>query len=242
MEEVAALMPLWLEFLVVILLVATALWVWSLAIKDASFIDVLWGLLSVLAVGYYLYRSVPSGDMDHSSRSVLVTTLVTLWGVRLAIWLFVRQWGQPEDRRYQSMRRRNGQRWWWFSLFQVFYLQAVLAWLLSFALLAAVSVPGSMAQAPVSAAFNLSWIDGIAVALFALGFFFEVVGDWQLRVFLNRPDSSGKVLDRGLWGLTRHPNYFGDACIWWSFGLFALANGYWLGILASALMTFLLLK
>ncbi|HET9695105.1 MAG TPA: DUF1295 domain-containing protein, partial [Steroidobacteraceae bacterium] len=165
-------------------------------------------------------------------RTVLVLTLVTLWGLRLAIYLGRRTFGHEEDRRYQAIRRRNDPGFTWKSLYLVFGLQAVLAWVISLPLL------GGVAGDPRP----LGVLDGLGAALWLLGWSFESVGDWQLARFKADPANAGRVMDRGLWRYTRHPNYFGDFCVWWGFYLVALAAGAWWSIAGPALMTVLLLR
>jgi steroid 5-alpha reductase family enzyme len=167
-------------------------------------------------------------------RSWLVAALTTLWGIRLAAHIFRRNRGKEEDRRYQAMRAAHGPAFWRRSLFTVFWLQGTILWFVSFPLLVAVR-----ATHPVT----LTAVDGLGVLLFAIGFGFEVVGDYQLERFKARPENRGTVLDSGLWRYTRHPNYFGDATVWW--GLYAVAAstpGGGLTILSPLLMTLLLLR
>jgi steroid 5-alpha reductase family enzyme len=129
------------------------------------------------------------------------------------------------------MRADNEPGFWLKSLYMVFGVQAILAWMISLPLLGA-----------VLGASPLGWLDYLAVALWLVGFAFEAIGDQQLTRFKADPANRGKVLDRGLWRYSRHPNYFGEACIWWSFYLFALAAGAWWTILGPVLMTYLLLR
>jgi steroid 5-alpha reductase family enzyme len=164
-------------------------------------------------------------------RAYLVLFLVTVWAVRLSVFITLRNWGEPEDRRYQEIRADNEPGFWLKSIYLVFGLQAVLAWIISLPLLAAV-----LGGAP------LGWLDFTAVALWLVGFGFEAIGDQQLASFKADPANKGKVLDRGLWRYTRHPNYFGEACIWWAFYLFALSTGAWWSIVGPIAVTFLLLR
>ena len=140
----------------------------------------------------------------------LLAVLTTVWGLRLSLYLLRRNWGRGEDRRYRAMRDKHGSRFWWVSLGTVFLLQGAILWFVSLPLQAGV---WPTPPAP------LWWLDLVGCGLWTLGFAFEVVGDWQLARFTFRPDNHGRVLDRGLWRYTRHPNYFGDFCVWW--GLFS---------------------
>jgi steroid 5-alpha reductase family enzyme len=162
--------------------------------------------------------------------SWFLLALVAIWSLRLSIHLAQRNAGKSEDHRYAAMRQRNP-RFARNSLVTVFGLQALLAWLISAPLAAAISTP---------AEWGLLHL--LALLLFATGFYFEAVADWQLARFRSNPENRDKVLDTGVWGLSRHPNYFGEACIWWSFYLFAVAAGAAWTLFSPLIMTFLLLK
>ncbi|MEP7308868.1 MAG: DUF1295 domain-containing protein [Acidobacteriota bacterium] len=213
--------------LAVILTVFSMVWILSLRLRDASIADVCWGLGFVLLVWVYCVLSPAS-----TPRSWLVAVLITVWGTRLSLHIFLRRYGKGEDPRYQSMRDSNGRAFWWRSLFTVFWLQGAILWFVALPLLVAVR---ATEPAAVTA------IDGVGVLLFAIGFGFEVVGDYQLHQFKAKPSNRGQVLDRGLWRYTRHPNYFGDATLWWGVFLLAAATpGGWLTVLSPSLMTILL--
>jgi steroid 5-alpha reductase family enzyme len=216
-----------IAFLVVLAYVTT-IWLLSLLKKDASIVDIFWGLgFVVLAWAYF---SLADG---FAARKLLIASLTTLWGLRLTLHILTRNWGKEEDFRYQAFRRRDGAAFWWKSFFNVFLLQGVLMWIISAPLLAA-----QFSSTPA----RLTWLDFVAVAVWLVGFFFEAVGDWQLVRFRANPANKGKVLDTGVWAWTRHPNYFGDAAQWWGFFLIALAAGGWWSIFGPLLMTGLLLK
>jgi steroid 5-alpha reductase family enzyme len=215
--------------LAVILTAQTVVWAVSLRLRDASVADVCWGLGFVLLAWVFCLLSPTL-----TPRSSLVAVLVTLWGARLSWHIFRRNQGRGEDPRYQAMRASHGHAFWWRSLFTVFWLQGAILWFVALPVLAAIR-----AAEPAA----LTAVDGLGILLFAVGFSFEVVGDRQLRRFRRDPANRDRVLDRGLWRYTRHPNYFGDAVLWW--GLYAMAaatpNG-WLSVLSPALMTFLLMR
>lgn len=201
-------------------------WLLSLARRDAGIVDSFWSLAFLLAgLVYFLSLSEPG------PRAGLVLGLVAIWALRLSLYVTWRNRGEPEDRRYQAIRARNQPNFAFKSLYLVFGLQGLLAWLISLLLLAAMA-----SQTP------LGWLDMLGVALWLVGLAFEAGGDWQLARFKADPDNKGKVMDRGLWRYTRHPNYFGDFCIWWGFYLLALAAGGWWSIFAPLLMSFFLLK
>ncbi|MCY4658571.1 MAG: DUF1295 domain-containing protein [Acidobacteria bacterium] len=207
----------------------TGVWLLSVARRDAGIVDVAWGLGFLAAA--WAYRG--SAEVA-TSRQVLVLVLLHLWGLRLALHLLRRNWGSPEDRRYRRMRERGGGSFWWASLFKVFWLQAVLAWMVA----APVGV-ALLAEVPAT----LGGLDGLGIALVAVGLLFEAGGDWQLARFRRDPANRGRVCDRGFWRYTRHPNYFGDAVVWWGFFAFAAAtpDGWWSAV-GPLLMTVLLVR
>ena len=226
MQAFFSVLPLTLGSLALLFL---AVWVLSLVRRDASVVDVLWG------IGFAFVALVTYGACGApTSRARLVLGLTVLWGARLALYLSWRNSGQGEDFRYGAMRRRHGERFAWVSLYTVFGLQAALCWVISLPVQAAIASPTWE---------TLGLLDALGVVLFAVGFFFESVGDLQLARFKADPMNRGKVMDRGLWAWTRHPNYFGDAVVWW--GLFTLSLSTPVGIFtlpAPLLMTFLLLR
>lgn len=216
----------WFTALGAALTVAALTWMVSVARRDVSIVDSLWSLMILLCVGVYLASSGANG-----ARSLLVLTLVAVWALRLSLHIAVRNHGEPEDRRYQAIRNNNQPHFWLKSLYLVFLLQGFLAWVVSLSGVAAVA-----GQAP------LGPLDYAGITLWLAGMFFEVVGDWQLARFQRSEDSKGRVLDTGLWRYTRHPNYFGEALLWWGIYLMALSAGAWWSVVAPLLMTVLLLR
>lgn len=222
----ASLWPSSLLALQTILLVAVIAWAISVMRGNVSFVDSLWSLFFLIALGVY-WIDTPGSD----ARAILVTAVVAAWALRLSVHITVRNWGEPEDHRYQAMRENNSPGFALKSLYLVFGLQGVLAWVISAPLLVAVRGP-----AP------LGVFDGLAIIVWITGFIFEAVGDYQLVRFRADTRNKGQVLRSGLWRYTRHPNYFGEACIWWAFYLFAISAGGWWTVFAPILMTVLLLK
>ncbi len=222
MFELAA----YLNGLYAILVMMVLAWLLSIKLNNVSIVDSLWSLAFLLAAMVYALTLTEAGP-----RTALVLVLVTIWALRLAAYITWRNWGEGEDRRYQAMRANNQPHFQYKSLYIVFGLQGILAWVISLPLLAAMAGPTP-----------LGGLDLLAVMLWLVGFTFEAGGDWQLQRFKADPNNAGKVMDQGLWRYTRHPNYFGDFCIWWSFYLFALAAGAWWAIIAPLLMSFFLLK
>jgi steroid 5-alpha reductase family enzyme len=205
------------------------LWPVSLAKKDASIADIFWGLGFVMIA--WLSFFLTDG---YVVRKSLIACLTSIWGIRLFLHILLRNKGKGEDPRYAAMRRNHGKHFWWISLFTVFILQGFLLWM--------VSMPLQVGQlAPLPAAFT--WLDGLGVLIWAVGFTFEAVSDWQLARFLKNPENRGAVMNRGFWAYSRHPNYFGESLIWWGVYVITLAApGTFWGILGPATITFLLLK
>ena len=204
------------------------LWLVSLALKNSSIVDIFWGTGFVI-VTWLIFFLTPDGFLP---RKILTILLVTIWGLRLSIHILLRNWGKPEDFRYQKWRQESGSIWWLKSFFQVFLLQGFLMWIISTPIIAAEISPVS----------PLGFLDYLAVIVWGVGFFFETAGDYQLKKFKSNPANKGKVLDSGVWRYSRHPNYFGDAFQWWGFYLLALSAGAWWTIFSPVIMTLLLLK
>lgn len=210
----------------VLLVFGTLSWVISLVREDVSIVDSLWSLMFLLAATVYAVSASQPG-----ARTMLVLVLVTTWAIRLSAHITVRNWGEGEDYRYQQIRANNEPGFRYKSIYIVFGLQSVLAWIVSMPLLLGIN-----STTPLGA------LDWLGVALWVLGMVFEAGGDYQLLRFKRDPANKGRVLDSGFWKYTRHPNYFGEAMIWWGYFLIALAAGGWWSVYAPVLMTLLLLK
>jgi steroid 5-alpha reductase family enzyme len=204
-------------------------WLLSLPTKNASLADIFWGLGFVLLAWVSFFLSD-----GYLGRKILATLLTTAWGLRLSLHIAIRNWGHGEDRRYQEWRRKRGNTFWWVSFFTVFLIQAVLLWLVSLAVQL-----GQISPTPA----HFTGLDILGFLVWVAGFSFEAVADWQLARFKADPANRGKVMNRGLWGYSRHPNYFGETLIWWGLFLIALATplGWW-AIISPVVITFLLLK
>jgi steroid 5-alpha reductase family enzyme len=222
-----ALLQVWVAGLVTASAMMLVMWVASVVTRDASLVDRVWGLAFVVLA--WTYAIVVDTWTD---RTVLALVLVTVWGARLSLFITWRNWGHGEDARYAAMRARRPDTFPRRSLVSVFLLQALLAWLISVPLLGVI----------VSGEGRLGWLDLLAVGVWVVGFVFEAGGDAQLARFLADPANRGRVMDRGLWRYTRHPNYFGDVVVWWSFLLLTVAAGAWWGVFGTLLMTFLIVK
>ena len=208
-------------------LLMLATWLVSLPLRNASIADVVWGAGFVL-VAWVAFFAVNS-PLD--VRQALLVGIPTFWGLRLSLHLFRRNHGKPEDKRYQAMRMQHPKHFGWVSLVTVFGLQGVLMF--------AVSLPVQIGQLVPQVPLGGFAFSGMVLC--AVGLFFEVVGDHQLAKFIKDPGNKGKTMNTGLWHYTRHPNYFGDSCVWWGLGLIALETNYGLwGLLGPALITYLL--
>ncbi len=213
-----------LHALAIMLAMGFATWLISLYRRDASVVDVLWPLLMLAAALVHAAASPSLG-------AALIVALVGLWAVRLALHILVRNHGRGEDRRYAAIRRKYSPNFGIKSLFIIFGFQTVLAWIISSPLGLAIGQPHVM-----------HWSTGLAVVLFTAGFLFESIADAQLARFRADPANADKVMDRGLWRYSRHPNYFGECLVWWAFWLAALPAGGWWTVFAPLLMTWLLLR
>ncbi|MDZ7781060.1 MAG: DUF1295 domain-containing protein [Gemmatimonadota bacterium] len=208
----------------VVLLAMTLLWLVSLALEDVSIVDPFWAPGFLLVTVTYLVLAP-----EPTPRSWLVVALVALWAARLGGHLLRRALHSGEDRRYAAMREAGGPRFSYVSLVTVFWLQALLLWLVSAPLFAAVTGSGPLGPWDLTGGF-----------LFLLGLTLEAVADRQLEAFKARPENRGRVLDEGLWRYSRHPNYFGNAVLWWGAYVIAVgAGGAWT-VFAPVLMTYLL--
>jgi steroid 5-alpha reductase family enzyme len=208
---------------------AIGLWAVSLLRRDASVADPAWG---PGFAGVATAAALASRPLD--ARGVGVLVLVCAWALRLGVHLLGRNLSHGEDPRYAAMRAGWGPRFAWVSLFTVFLLQGALLWIVSLPLQAAIGRAGGGGP--------LGWLDGLGAALVVAGAGLEAVADAQLRAFRRDPGSRGRVLDTGVWAWSRHPNYFGDALMWWGFGCIALSTGAWQALAGPLLMHVLLVR
>jgi steroid 5-alpha reductase family enzyme len=211
-----------------VFLYMTAVFIIALLRKDNSVVDIAWGpgFVLVALLTFFLREGI-------EARHVLISGLVLVWATRLALHIYFRNRGRGEDFRYAKWRKEWGK---WFvprSFFQIFMLQGVF--------LILVALP--IIQVNASSEAGLMPLDALGVAVWLVGFVFEAVGDFQLSRFKKNPKNRGKIMSVGLWKYTRHPNYFGEAAVWWGIFLIALSvrNG-WIAIISPLTITFLLLK
>ena len=210
---------------VLVAAVMVATWVASLPLRNASIVDSVWGPGFALVA---LLGAVAGGG--DPGRRWLLALLVTVWGVRLSWHITRRNAGKGEDPRYARWREEGGPRWPLRSLVTVFLLQGVILWVVSLPL-----------PTGATAGFGMGWIEAVGAVTWLAGFLFEAVADAQLARFRADPANRGRVLDSGLWGWSRHPNYFGDALLWWGLWMVGgAATGAWWTVVSPVLMTFLL--
>lgn len=207
------------------LTLAAVAWVVSVGKRHVGIADALLPLLFLVMTVTYIGLAPALPE-----RAYLILFLMTVWAVRLSLFIALRNRAEPEDRHYRRLRDDNEPDYWRKSFHLVFVTQAIIAWMVSLPILGI-----ALGAAP------LGWLDFAAAGLWLVGFGFEAIGDQQLSHFQADPANRRRVLDRGLWRYSRHPNYFGEACLWWAYFLFALSAGAWWTVLGPLLMTFLLL-
>jgi steroid 5-alpha reductase family enzyme len=205
-----------------------ALWLISVRLSDVSIVDPWWSM------GFLLVTTRTTLIAGAQTRNSVLLLMVAAWSIRLWLHLLRRSRGKPEDPRYAAFRARFGpERYWWISFFQVFLLQGLL--------IVVISAPLQLGA--LSRSNTLGWVQIAGIAVFLCGFAWEAAADAQLQKFRNNPSNRGKVMDRGLWHYSRHPNYFGEALLWWGLWIYVLDQpSGWATAFGPALMTFLLLR
>ncbi len=235
---VAALFYFWPqapEFLVKYLQLGLWLWLWltvvwivSLLKRDASIMDMAYGF--ILLCGPWWLLALTGQDPPASTQLLLAMT--TLGFGRYSFYILWRNLPHGEDLRYAKWRQRSGSRFWWWSYFQIFLLQGVVIWIWMAPLLFGMQTAGPIHFWHIAG--TLVWF---------IGFVFEAGGDWQLAQFKRKREDASQLLNTGLWALTRHPNYFGQTCMWWGYGIFALAHPWgWLSVLPIGYITWFMNK
>lgn len=207
----------------------TAVWLFSLYRNDMSVVDGFWGIGFVAVTHHWFFRL---GDIE--PRQFVMAYLITLWGLRLAIYIFYRNRGKGEDPRYVAFRDNWKEKTWFISYYKVFLLQGFLQLVIVLPVLITM----------YNGSGKLSLINCIGIGVWVIGWVFETAADYQMLKFKQRAENKGKVMDKGLWYFSRHPNYFGEVCVWWGIFLISL-NGItmnYMGVLSPILITFMLLK
>lgn len=204
----------------------TILFLIAILLKDNSIADIAWGPGFIIAATTVMVVNEAFG-----ARNLLLQALVTIWGLRLGIRIFLRNRGHGEDWRYKKWRSEWGKFFFVRSFLQVFILQGAILLVNAAPIIIVNTTPG----------YFLAWTDYAGLAIWLLGFYFETVGDYQLDRFIKNPANRGKIMDIGLWRYTRHPNYFGEVTMWW--GIFIIGLGVpWgaLGIVGPVIITLMI--
>jgi steroid 5-alpha reductase family enzyme len=224
----AEFLSIYIGGLIILLVLMTILWIASVILTNVSIVDLFWGLSFVIVGWFYFTRTTGGNEV----RKSLLILLVTLWGLRLSLYILWRNWRHGEDFRYQAFRQKYGaHRYWWISFFQTFMFQGFLVWIVSSSLLGA-QIQGD----------GLNSLDYLGIGIWVIGIIFEAGSDIQLARFKVNPANQGKLLKTGFWRYTRHPNYFGDAACWWGFGLMSIAAGSYPAALGAVVMTVLIIR
>lgn len=218
-------MSIYFQVAILLFVYFNFMFILSIIKKDNSIVDIAWGFGFALVVLFALF------NRELTTISLLITIMITIWGGRLGFHILLRKIGKEEDFRYKKWRE-EWNNFYLRSYFQIYILQGTLLYIIVFPALKVINLENSQ--------FNLLTYLGILVWL--TGFFFEVVGDWQLKKFIEDSSNKGKIMKYGLWKYTRHPNYFGEATMWWGIFLIAVANGAGiLTIISPITITYLLL-
>lgn len=221
------LLDLLFPYALMVLAYMTALFGVSILVKRNDIADVGWGL------GFILIASISAWFGEGSVAGLLGTALVTLWGTRLALHIYLRNKDKGEDFRYKNWRDSWGKYFYVRSYFQIYILQGVLMFLISLPV-----ILSNLFYAEYSPVFLF-----IGLAVWILGFIFEAGGDYQLSQFISDPKNKGRIMTSGLWSVTRHPNYFGEVTMWWGIFILCMPSVFWGTMLASPLLiTFLILR
>lgn len=212
----------WSAFIIVFYM--TIIFLLAQGLQDNSIVDIGWGTGFIFITIFTLFAK------ETDFRKILFSSLILIWGGRLSIYIFFRNRGRGEDFRYQNFRNK----WNHFQLrsyFQIFILQGLIMLIVSLPIIRVNS----------AAPRSIGFYDTIGLIFFLCGFLFEVIGDQQMSQFKKQPENAGKLMVTGLWQYTRHPNYFGEALLWWGIWLFAIpeVNGLFT-IIAPITITLLL--
>ncbi|MEY3909930.1 MAG: hypothetical protein RIT47_621 [Pseudomonadota bacterium] len=216
---------IFLHALLINLLFAYGGWLLSLKKNNVTHVDIMWSLFFVLNALYFYTAFTPS------LRSTLILFLVLLWGLRLSVYLAIRNWGKSEDARYLKIRQNNEPNFRYKSAYIIFGFQSILAWIV-----------GSILFIAIENDHPLTWLDSLGLLITLCGIIYESIADYQLMQFKNDIKNRGKLLQSGLWKLSRHPNYFGEILVWWGFFITTLVTGIHFNLIAPLLMTFLILR
>lgn len=217
---------IYLSGLVSISFFALAGWMLSLARDNVNHIHSMWSLFIGMAAYTYSLFFYALHD-----RNIIIITLITLWALRASGFQTARHWAKPEDNRHAALRSKHAPFFWLSSLYLVFGLHAILAWSISMPLFGAIGSPTP-----------LSNLDHLGVAIVLFGLLIQTCADWQLSRFKSKSHNRDEVLRTGLWQYSRHPNYFGECCVWWGFYCIAYAAGAWWSVISPLLVTLLMVQ
>lgn len=222
-------MSIYLQVLILVVVYFVILFIIGHVLKNNGLVDIGWGFGFVLIALYTLFRG---GNYD--AASITTTVLVSIWGLRLFYFILKRNWGKPEDFRYAGFRKKWGNRFPVLkAYFQVYFLQTVFMYVIALTVVSINSLPDKK---------SILFFTALGTAVWVLGFFFEAIGDRQLKQFKSGGRNKGRIMKTGLWRLTRHPNYFGEATMWWGIFLISLVSGRWyINLISPVTITFLLL-
>jgi len=196
-------------------------------LKNNSIIDIGWGSGFIVIATILLIAT-----KDIYPRTVILVFMILLWGLRLTIHIYNRNKGKPEDFRYASWRQSWGNKEPWIAFYKIFMFQGLIMFIISFPLILTFTTNNE----------SIRLTGFIGIALFIAGFLIETVGDYQLTAFRQKQNNKGKIITTGLWKYTRHPNYFGEALLWWGIGIYAVSGMSDLPALISPLVMTLLLR
>lgn len=208
-DSLVAPLVAWLTLGAAVWATVSVAWIVSSALRNHGIMDVAYPLAGFVPV-FALYR-IPG---DYSTRRAVIVVLMAIWAARLAMHIGRNHLSRGETQPYAKWRTVFGPRWWWWSYFQIYLLQGTLVWIWLLPAAFALTAPGDAPQP----------LDVVALVVWAVGFAFQAIGDAQLVRFKRDPANRGRILHTGLWSLTRHPNYFGEAMMWASLAIFALAH------------------
>ena len=209
-----------------ILIYMTVFFIIALIIKNNSIVDIGWGFGFVAVTLILTAYTWPA-----SSRDIIVLLVILLWGIRLSVFIYLRNRGKEEDFRYAAWRKQWGKNAAWMAFFKVFMLQGIVMWIVLLPVI--INFSGS--------AKNIGITETAGLIIFLAGFLTETISDYQLARFKNDPENKGKIITTGLWRYSRHPNYFGEALLWWGIFIITVNTGFgWAGILSPVIMSLLL--
>lgn len=197
-------------------------------IKNNSIVDIGWGIGFVLIAAALFFT-----EERIDTKDIILSIMILFWGVRLATHILLRASGKPEDFRYAQWRKDWGDKAVINAFLKVFMLQGILMLLIAY---------------PIMVVFysydaSIGLISYTGLAIFVIGFLFESVGDYQMTAFKKDPANKGKIITSGVWKYSRHPNYFGEAFLWWGIWIFTIGSELYLTALFSPLLiNFLLVK